>query len=121
MPITAYLPVQYNFPQDISITDQCPDIVIWHTTTIHLLELTIPFETNISNAAERKVQRYEALMKACSRTHRTSIITLEVGSRGFLCMEGLQQLYGLLQAKAKDRQSFELDTIKHVITCSYDI
>ena len=103
--ITADLPGHYNFPQDIAITDQRPDIVIWNTTTIHLLELTIPFETNISNAAEKKVQWYEALKKACSHTHHASIITLRIGSIGFLCMEGLQQLYGFLQAKAKERQS----------------
>ena len=119
--ITADLPGQYNFPQDIATTDQRPDIVIWSATTIHLVELTVPFETNISIAAERKVQRYKDLRDACSDTHHTNIITLEVGSRGFLCMEGFQQLYRLLHAKAKDRQSFELDMIRHVVTCSYNI
>ena len=121
MHITADLPGQYNFPQDIATTDQRPDIVIWSTTTIHLVELTVPFETNIQDAAERKIQRYEVLRNACSRSHHTTIITLEVGSRGFLCMEGFQKLYGLLRTKAKDRLSFELDVIRHVITCSYDI
>ena len=72
-------------------------------------------------AAERKVQWYKDLREACSYTHHTNIITLEVGSRGFLCMEGFQQLYRLLHAKAKDRQSFELDMIRHVVTCSYNI
>ena len=119
--ITADLPGLYNFPQDIATTDQRPDIVIWSTTTVHLVELTVPFETNISNAAERKVQRYEDLRDACSHTHHTNIITLEVGSRGFLCMEGFQQLYRLLHAKAKDRQSFELHIISPFVTCSYNI
>ena len=96
MHITADLPGQYNFPQDIATTDQRPDIVIWSTTTFHLVELTVPFETNIQDAAERKIQRYEVLRNACSRSHHTTIITLEVGSRGFLCMEGFQKLYGLL-------------------------
>ena len=56
-----------------------------------------------------------------SYTYHTNIIALEVGSRGFLCMEGFQQLYRLLHAKAKDRQSFELDMIRHVVTCSCNI
>ena len=59
MQIVAYLPGQYNFPQDISITDQRPDIVIWSTSIIHLVELTVLFETNIPNIAEKKVQRYK--------------------------------------------------------------
>ena len=121
MNITADLPGKYNFPQDIATTDQRPDIVIWSTTTIHLVELTVLFETNITNTAERKVQRYEVLRNACSRSHHTTIITLEVGSRGFLCMEGFQNLYRLLKTKAKDRQSLELDLIRHVVTCSYNI
>ena len=73
------------------------------------------------SAVERKVQRYEALSKACSRTHHTTIITLEVGSRGFLCMEGFQQLYRLLRAKVRDRQSFEIDLVRHAVTCLYNI
>ena len=36
-------------------------------------------------------------------------------------MERFKKLYGLLQTKAKDRQSFELDVIRHVVTCSYNI
>ena len=62
--ITADLPGQYNFPQDIATTDQHPDIVIWSATTI-LVELTVPFETNVSIAAERKVQLYKDLRDAC--------------------------------------------------------
>ena len=83
--ITADLPGQYNFPQDIATTDQCPDIVIWSATNTHPVVLTVP--SNISIAAERKVQQYKDLRDACSYTHHTNIITLEVGSRGFLCMK----------------------------------
>ena len=55
MHITADLPGQYNFPQNIATIDLHPDIVIWSTTTIHLVELTVPFETNTQNVGERKV------------------------------------------------------------------
>ena len=49
------------------------------------------------------------------------IITLEVGSRGFLNTTGFQQLYRLVQAKASDRATFECDIVRHVVLSSYDI
>ena len=52
----------------------------------------VPFETNIAGAAGRKAHHYWELASACRRSHHTSIITLEVGSRG-----GFQQLYRLVQ------------------------
>ena len=60
--ITADLPgQQYTFPQDIAPTDLRPDIVMWSTSAIYLVELTVPFETNIAGAAERKAHRYRNL------------------------------------------------------------
>ena len=120
--ITADLPgQQYTFPQDIAPTDLRPDIVMWSTSAIYLVELTVPFETNIVGAAERKAHRYRELASACGRSHHTSIITLEVGSRGFLSIAGFQQLYQLVQAKATDRAAFERNIIRHVVSSSYDI
>ena len=112
---------QYTFPQDIAPTDPHPNIVIWSTSAIHLVELTVPFEANIADAAERKAHRYRDLANACARSYHTTIITLEVGSRGFLSIEGFEQLYKLLRTKATNRQNFELDIIRHVVVASYDI
>ena len=81
---TADLPgQQYIFLLDIAPTDLRLDIVVRSTSTIHLVELTVPFETYITDAAERKVHRYWDLAKACASSHHRTIITLEVGSRGF--------------------------------------
>ena len=75
--ITADLPgQQYTFPQDIAPTDLRPDIVMWSTSAIYLVELTVPFETNIAGAVERKAHRYRELASACGCSHHTSIITL---------------------------------------------
>ena len=91
--ITADLPgQQYTFPQDIVPTGLHPDIVMWSTSAIYLMELTVPFETNIAGAAERKAHCYWELASACGRSHHMSIITLEVGSRGFLSIAGFEQL-----------------------------
>ena len=66
-----------------------------------------PIQDQQPNTAKRKVQWYEALSNACSRTHHTAIM-LKVSSRGFLCMKEFQQLYRQLWAKAKDRPSLSL-------------
>ena len=34
--------------------DLRPDIVMWNTSAIYLVELTVPFETNIAGAVEKK-------------------------------------------------------------------
>ena len=122
MHIIADLPgMQYAFPQDIATTDLRPDIVIWDSHVIYLVELTVPFETNIDDAAVRKVHRYRDLRDACALTCSASIVTLEVGSRGFLYVEGFQKLYRLLRAKQRDIHNFELELVRHVIVSSYNV
>ena len=111
----------YSFPQTIALTDQRPDIVLWSPTSIVLIELTVPFETNISGAVERKMDRYRELRESCSRSHHASIVTLEVGSRGFLATDSFQQLYKILKFKAKEKRVFECEVIKHTVVCSYNI
>ena len=119
--ITADLPgQQYTFPQDIAPMDLRPNIVMWSTSAIYLVELTVPFETNIAGAAERKVHRYHELSNACGHSHNTSIITLEVRSRGFLNTTSFQQLYRIVQAKVSDRANFRRDIIRHVVLSSHD-
>ncbi len=50
-------------PVDIVVTNQKPDMVIINNLgNVTLVELTVPFETNIIQAAERKSQRYEGLL-----------------------------------------------------------
>ena len=92
--ITADLPgQQYTFLQDNAPTDLRPDIVMWSMLAIYLVKLTVLLETNIAGAAERKVHCYRELSNACGKSHNMSIITLEVGSRGFLNTTGFKQLY----------------------------
>ena len=48
-------------------TTKKPDLVIWNEEEkeVHLVELTVPHEDNISSAHERKDNRYEALVGEC--------------------------------------------------------
>ena len=112
----------FVFPQDIVATDDRPDIVIWNTTSMHLVELTVPFETSISAARSRKEAKYHSLVEACRSGGRAvSLITLEVGSRGFVHMPGFSQMYKLVKAKRSATMELETTVIKRAIEGSYNI
>ena len=57
--VLADLPGQaYCFPVHIAATDERPDIVIWTDHQCTLVELTVPFEDNFTDAECRKRDRY---------------------------------------------------------------
>ena len=68
-------------------TSKKPDLVIWceMEKEIHLVELTVPHEDNISAANERKEKRYDALVSKCEETGwRATHFPVEIGCRGFV-------------------------------------
>ena len=68
-------------------TLQRPDIVIWNEAkkVVHLLELTVPWESNLGAAEERKEARYEGLVEACEEEGWTAQHShLGVGARGYV-------------------------------------
>ena len=68
-------------------TPQRPDLVIWNEERkiVHLLELTVPWESNLENAEERKEARYEGLVEACEEEGWTAQHShLGVGARGYV-------------------------------------
>ncbi len=70
----------------ITITIQRPDIVIVNriNSTITILELSVPFETNISDTHNRKLNRYDNLIADIeSKNFRVNYYALEIGSRGY--------------------------------------
>ena len=86
---------EYAFPTHIVSTDLPPDIVWWddQQMSLMLVELTISYETNFDDAAERKEVKYEELITGA----RTSgcdadLITLEVGSMGVINPAGFKHL-----------------------------
>ena len=55
--------------------------------------MTICFETNFVDADLRKINKYEDLLEACrANTYTTSLVTLEVGSKGFVNISGFFHL-----------------------------
>ncbi|VDI62323.1 Hypothetical predicted protein [Mytilus galloprovincialis] len=76
-----------QFPPQIAVTNQRPDIVIWSASTKQaiLLELTVPWEERIEDAYERKRLKYQDLLAECrDNGWRVWLFPVEVGSRGFV-------------------------------------
>ena len=72
---------------EITSTQLRPDLVIWSVESkkVIIAELTIPFETNIDWAHQRKLEKYENLREQCTKNDwSTDIFPLEIGCRGFI-------------------------------------
>jgi len=78
---------QMRVPQVIVLTRQRPDLILFsekQKETI-MMELTVPWEENMTWAHERKLDRYEDLRMDCAgRGWRCEVFAVEVGCRGFL-------------------------------------
>jgi len=90
-------PGPYTFPLTAAATAQRPDIAVWSESTkqLVLLELTVPNETRVVQSSQLKQTRYKGLVDECSRTFTTTLLTAEVGTRGFVAsrtQQALQQL-----------------------------
>ena len=86
----------YDFPSSVASTDLRPDLVVWSDTqrAMVLAELTICFETNFVDASQRKTAKYQDLLETCTANgYTTNLVTVEVGSRGFINMSGFQRLF----------------------------
>ena len=121
--ITVDLPnSSYTFPQNIATTDERPDIVIWNDSAIHMVELTIPFETGIDDAAARKRDKYADLAQQCRRNgFETTLTTVEVGSRGFIHAPSFSQLYSIVDASPGARSQLEKEVIRQAVQGSFRI
>ena len=74
------------FPTHIAITDKRPDIILFsdETKQVVLIELTVPWETRVEEAYERKKKSYEELRGDCFDNDWTCwCFPVEVGCRGF--------------------------------------
>ena len=84
----------------ILVTNQRPDIVVlWDDPKeLLLIELTVPFECNISDAHKRKQDRYEALVHDLNETkYDVTYEAIEVGQRGLINKENKTRLKNILK------------------------
>ena len=68
-----------------------------------MLELTVFFETFFEEAAQRKEIKYQDIVeRARSAKYTPTLITLEVGSRGIIDMNGFSRLKDELKIARRD-------------------
>ena len=121
---TADLETTYCFPLHIAPTDLRPDMVWWDDSQkqLWLAELTVCFETSFEEARERKEAKYSELVSATERDgYNTTLITLEVGSRGVLHLPGFTHLAHALAISQQDLSNLLHQCCQATITGSYKI
>ena len=88
----------------------------------HGIELIIPFKTGIEDAASRKQTKYAELVESCTQNgFHATLTTVEVGSRGFIHVPGLTELYKIVNASSKARSELEREVICPAIEESFRI
>jgi hypothetical protein len=114
-----------TLPVNVIVTKLKPDIVIYnkHANSIHLVELTVPFESNITKAHDRKSKKYLDLVADIEDNGFACDLTcFEVGSRGLITSENaghIDEIFSFIGAKP--RKSFARDLSKLAILSSYTI
>ena len=100
----------YVLPPDLGNSDMRPDIVCESRLQKQavILELTVCFEEAYVAAKERKTEKYLDLVAEIEeKGYNMELITLEVGSRGLLCLDGFKQLHSILYVNKKWMQFFK--------------
>ena len=92
-----------TIPPHILTTSQRPDIVTVfdESKEIVIIELTVPFETNLEDAHRRKVDKYSSLVQDIQeRGYTVSLYAVEVGVRGLLSRDNKHRFKQLLKKSA---------------------
>ncbi|KAI8486776.1 hypothetical protein Bbelb_355240 [Branchiostoma belcheri] len=88
-----------TIPPDILPTPLVPDITVQDPVkrTLTLIELTVPFDQNAQDAEDRKSAKYESLVNDINfhSGYRATLVTVEVGSRGWINGENITKLKSL--------------------------
>ena len=113
-------------PIDIVITAQKPDLVIVNRKdkAVTIFELSVPFDTNIDDTHEHKVQRYLRLISDIEeKGYSVNYFPIEIGSRGYISPENCSRLKDLLKIHANNvHMKTVKDTLSKIaLVCSYVI
>ena len=82
-----------TIPHDVFVTNLKPDIVLINKSAcdIVIVELTVPYETVIQDAHDRKSQKYAVLVNEISG-YKVQLFCLEIGSRGQICKNNIKYM-----------------------------
>ena len=121
---TADISDNYSFPVHITPTDLRPDLVLWDDTTrvLCLVELTVCYETNYDKAALRKAAKYEDLAEqARLNGYRTTVLTIQVGSRGVPDLESIKSMTDMLGVPEKELKQLLRRVTRAALINSFNI
>ena len=122
--LTADIGDTYTFPLHIVPTDLRPDLVWWDDKhrSLTMAELTVCFETNFEEAVLRKKSKYTDLVEqATARGYKTTLITLQVGSRGAPHLPGFQFVASLLNMPSRDLSKLLEAVSRQALTGSFGV
>ena len=82
-----------TIPATMTVTQLKPDIVVINEAekTVHILELTVPFEHNIKSRHIYKANKYAHFSRDITN-YKATVISFEVGARGYLTKENEESL-----------------------------
>ena len=92
-------------PIDVAITPLRPDIVLVDRSTknVILFELSVPFECNVYETHQRKVERYRKLISDIEENgYAVAYYPVEIGSRGHITKVNLNRLKSFIRKVCKD-------------------
>ena len=98
-----------------------------NNNTIHLVELTVPFENNIQKAHDRKAQKYRDLVSDILDNGFTCDLTcFEIGSRGLITctpenIRNIDKIFSFALLNTKPSKSFRKELSKVALLTSYTI
>ena len=115
-----------TIPPHILTTSQRPDLVIINEESkeLTMVELTIPFETNLEAAHNRKVEKYNCLVHDIQeKGYTVSFYAVEVGVRGLVNRDNKQRIKQILkQSNSQIRPTEVFQTVsKCAILSSFTI
>ena len=126
IPTTASISVdldnKYHFPSHITNTDLRPDIVWWDddAKVVTMIEVTVPYDTLMEEAAERKTIKYADLLEILrSKGYKGCLLTVEVGSRGLPNTSSFTKLKEHLGLTNKITKELMINTAKGAINESF--
>ena len=106
----ALLKRQYNVRHDKS---SATGHLVWNASSVHMVELTIPFETGIENAASQKQLKYVEVESCRWNGFHATLTTFHV--------PGLTKLYKIVNGSSKARHEVEREVIRQAIEESFPI
>ena len=96
-----------------------PDIVIYNPKTVVLVELTVPFDERMSEAKQRKEDKYEELIEEITTSGtKAELHTIEVGTRGIIRKSSFSWFKDISSFCRKDLFQLKKSICK-VLCCSY--